>query len=109
MTALPNKAPLTSMQKFFLMLNRVPRIEHLWNEKRRALDVGLLKKELAVMSPGECHMALFFVSIWRGDNKDHGYEPADVIDGFDLVDAVAYIDEPERNLIMEWITDPFWP
>ncbi len=41
-----------------------------------------LEEELAVMSPGECHMARFFASLWLHDNH---YD-------FDLVSAHPEID-----------------
>ncbi|MDH5327687.1 MAG: hypothetical protein OEY58_19710 [Gammaproteobacteria bacterium] len=87
-------------QLFFLMLYRVPRIDHLWDVKSKSLDVELFEREIAVMSPGEVHIAKFFASVWFHSNKRYG---------FDLVDAVSSLDDPERELIREWIADPFWP
>jgi len=89
-----------SQERFFIMLEQVPRIKHLWNQKKKELDINNFEVALGVMATGEIHMAKFFVSLWFNDNKRYG---------FDLVDAVSSIDAQERALICEWIADPFWP
>lgn len=85
---------------FFDLLDRVPRIAHLWDRNKRALKVELFEAELGVMSSGEVHLAKFFVSLWFHTNKRYG---------FDLVDAVSTLDRGERQVIMDWIDNPFWP
>ncbi|MDH5327637.1 MAG: WGR domain-containing protein [Gammaproteobacteria bacterium] len=87
-------------KEFFLMLERVPRISHLWDIEKKALKVELFEAELGVMSSGEVHLAKFFASLWFHNNQRYG---------FDLVDAISALDGPERELIREWISDPFWP
>ena len=89
-----------SQKRFFEMLKQVPRIKHLWSEEKKEIILDVFEKELSVMSPGEVYMAKFFASVWFGDNRRYG---------FDLVDAVASIDMPERKLIIDWIANPFWP
>lgn len=90
-----------NVEDFFLMLEQVPRISHLWDRKRRELNVDLFEKELAVMSSGEVYMAKFFASLWFNDNKRYG---------FDLVDpAVSSLTPDERLLIVNWVANPFWP
>lgn len=89
-----------SHQRFYALLDQVPRICHLWDREARELKVELFERELGVMSPGEAYMAKFFAAVWFGDSKRYG---------FDLVDAVSRIDPPERQLIIGWIADPFWP
>lgn len=89
-----------SHERFFKMLDRVPRIKHLWNKNRGEIDIKKFEAELGVMSHGEVHMAKFFAALWFHDNQRYG---------FDLIDAVARIDTPERALIVEWIANPFWP
>ena len=88
------------MQRFFGMLDRVPRIKHLWDKDKRELNIELFERELGVMSHGEVHMAKFFAALWLHNNTRYG---------FDLIDAVSSIDAAERKLIIEWISDPFWP
>ena len=89
-----------SQQRFFNMLNQVPRIKSLWDEQKRELKIDGFEDEVWFMSPGEQAMAKFFASLWFHNNDKYG---------FDLVDAIAFIDPPERKLIMDWIEDPFWP
>lgn len=89
-----------SQKKFFELLEQVPRIKHLWDKHSRSLNIELFERELGVMSSGEVCMAKFFASVWFGNNERYG---------FDFVDAVAWIDTPERKLIVEWVRDPFWP
>lgn len=89
-----------SYERFFKMLEQVPRMRYLWDRQKAELLVDLFEIELGVMSSGEVHMAKFFAAIWFGDNKRYG---------FDLIDAVAFIDPPEKQLIINWMADPFWP
>jgi hypothetical protein len=89
-----------SYDKFFNMLNKVPRLVDLWDKEKEEMNIPLFEKELNVMSSGEVQMAKFFAAVWLGDNTKYG---------FDLVDAVGRIDPRETNLIMNWMRAPFWP
>lgn len=89
-----------SRERFYKMLDQVPRICHLWDRERHELKVDLFEKELGVMSTGEVHMAKFLAALWFNNNSRYG---------FDLVDAVSSIDHNERRIIAEWAIDPFWP
>jgi hypothetical protein len=89
-----------SYDKFFNMLNKVPRLVDLWDKEKEEMNIPLFEKELNVMSSGEVQMAKFFAAVWLGDNTKYG---------FDLVDAVGRIDAKETNLIMNWMRAPFWP
>lgn len=86
--------------RFFTMLDQVPRIKNLWDKQKKELKVDLFESELNVMSSGEVQMAKFFASLWFHDNSRYG---------FDLVDAISTIDPEERYLIIEWVANPFWP
>lgn len=89
-----------SHERFFKMLDRVPRIKHLWNKHNGKIDQKAFEAELSVMSSGEVQIAKFLASLWFHDNTRYG---------FDLVDAVASIDENEKKLIIDWMSNPFWP
>jgi hypothetical protein len=89
-----------SQERFFEMLKRVPTINLLWDEEKKEIDVDRFELALGVMSSGERHMALFFASIWFHSNRRYG---------FDLVDAVQCVGLHDRDMIIEWITDPFYP
>lgn len=89
-----------SQKKFFNLLNRVPRIKDLWDEKSGSLNTERFESQLCVMGPGEIHIAKFFAAVWFNDNSRYG---------FDLIDAVARLDVNERDLIINWMNNPFWP
>ena len=83
------------------MLNRVPRLSQIWDKKKSVILKDVFWEEFSVMSPAERHMALFFASLWIGSNDNEYF--------FDLVDAIACVDLPERKIIVDWVSDPFWP
>jgi hypothetical protein len=89
-----------SQDRFFTLLDRVPRITHLWDRDERELNMALFDRSLDVMSPSECHLARFFVAVWFGDSRRYG---------FDFVDAVSRLDANGRQILMDWLSDPFWP
>jgi len=91
-----------SHDRFFKMLENVPRIAPIWDQKNRSMNCDLYAHELGVMSSGEVQMAKFFASLWNNNNNVAEAE-------FDLIYAVAFISSSERALIMGWIADPFWP
>lgn len=92
-----------SQERFFSMLERVPRIRHLW-ARERGLRSDLFESELGVLSQGEAHMARFFISVWWNGNRN-----CPEAWRFDLVDALSSIDPEHAELIAEWMKNPFWP
>ena len=96
-----DRKKMNSKTRFFELLNQVPRIQHLWDPKGNgSLIPDIFEKELGVMSSGESEMAKFFAAVWFHDNSRYG---------FDVVDAMARVDIEHRELIANWIIDPFWP
>lgn len=89
-----------SYQKFFEMLERVPKLEHLWDKDNNVLLDDDFVASLGVMSSGEVFLAQFFASVWFGNNQRYG---------FDFVHAVGVLDESKRVIIQEWLANPFWP
>jgi len=89
-----------SHDKFFNMLNKVPRLVDLWDKEKEEMHETLFDAELNTLSSGEVQMAKFFAAVWLGNNTKYG---------FDLVDAVKQVDAAEKDLIMEWVRAPFWP
>ena len=51
-----------SRELFYEMLDKAPRIDHLWDREKNVLNIELFEKELGVMSSGEVHLAKFFAS-----------------------------------------------
>lgn len=90
---------MNNYDRFFEMLNQIPRIQKIWNKNTKKMDVPLFEKELKLMSSGECHMARFMAGVWLGRNT---YE-------FDLIEAIAILDLPCKRIISDWIAEPFFP
>jgi len=91
---------MSSRDRFFMLLERVPRSAALWDKDSNSLNIEAFEQALGVMSQGEVQMAKFFASVWFNTNDQYG---------FDVVDAVAHVDVEDRKLIAEWISAPFWP
>ena len=91
---------MNSNDKFFNLLEQVPRSAALWDKAAKSLNTDAFERALGGMSHGEVHMAKFFAAVWFNNNEQYG---------FDIVDAVSCIDAEDRKLIAEWITNPFWP
>ncbi|MEY4922808.1 MAG: hypothetical protein RLY17_1525 [Pseudomonadota bacterium] len=84
--------------RFASMVSEYPRLERYWNWQERNCCIDALIKDCGAMSLGERQLALFFLSVWEGCNRE-----------FDFVDAAAVLDKKERQLIANWLFDPFWP
>ncbi len=91
---------MNNYDRFFAMVSCVPQIAKLWNPLTKQLNAEDFENALGVLSSGEVHMAKFFASVWFHHN--HKY-------GFDLVDAVARVDIQHRQLIIDWVENPFYP
>jgi len=89
-----------SQDKFFNMLNKMPRLVGLWDKEKEEMNVSVFEAELNVLSSGEVQMALFFAAVWSGNNTKYG---------FDVVYALKQVGTRETNLILEWMCAPFWP
>ncbi len=53
---------------------------------------------MRLMSHGECVLAKFFLFVWTQNNH-----------AFDIVEAASVLDQPDRQVIIDWLTNPFWP
>ncbi len=89
-----------SYEKFYKMLDKVPRLSLLWDRDKNKLNADLFESELAVMSSQEVAMAKFFASLWFHNNSKYG---------FDVADEISSLDQEFRNLIANWCAKPFWP
>lgn len=92
----------TEQLRFYNLVSTYPRISGLWNWEEKALDLDALNKELSVMSGGEFVLTRFFSCLWYG----HGQTK---LPPFDIVSEISRLDDRERNLIAEWVANPFWP
>ncbi|MEQ1545986.1 MAG: hypothetical protein HOO93_05510 [Methyloglobulus sp.] len=89
-----------SYANFFEMLEREPKLKHLWDKENKTLLENDFAAALGVMSSGEVYLAQFFASVWFGNNQRYG---------FDFVSAIGKLDSDKRLIIAEWLKNPFWP
>ena len=87
-------------QRFFNMLMPFHRFRNHWNQLDQSLDIEGLEEDLKLMSSGERHIAKFFASIWLNDSERFP---------FDLMQAVRTLDNRFRQVIINWLEDPFYP
>lgn len=100
MPVTPGHFTLTPEQRQFKqMLDRYPRFIAYWDFNDRSVDLDAVNREIGVMSSGEQLMLQFFVSVWCGDNEL----------GFDLIDAAKSLDDSDRKVIVDWLTNPVFP
>lgn len=86
--------------RFFNMLMPFHRFRHHWNQLDQSLDIESFEEDLGLMSSGEQHIAKFFASIWLKDNERFP---------FDLMKAVGTLDNRFKQIIIDWLKDPFYP
>lgn len=84
--------------RFVTMVAGYPRLSGYWDFDQRICHESELRKALNVMSSGEQHLARFFLGLWNGNDE-----------GFYMLDAVSDFDHQERQLLIDWLRDPFWP
>lgn len=89
-----------SHKRFFDMLDKAPELAHLWDHEDKSLHVELFEQTLGTMSHGKALMARFYSAVWFGNDRRYP---------FDVVDAVTVLDPEFRQIIIDWIADPFWP
>ncbi len=87
-------------EKFFQVLNQFERFAHHWDQEGRTLNVDQFEQDLKLMSSGERHIAKFLASVWLNDNEHFP---------FNLMEAMYVLDYQYRQVIIDWITDPFYP
>ena len=95
---------LTALQeRFAQMLEQVPHIDllSLWDFEQTT--PGYVPEDvehfLGVASEGEVLLCRFALGVWTGKNEFD----------FDLFEAVKTLGPEYRGIIVEWLTDPFWP
>ena len=84
--------------KFKQLLEHFPRLVPYWNWDECECAYDDLKASMGIMSHGEKVVAQFLLSIWTHKNHD-----------FDILEAASTLDSNARQLITDWLSDPFWP
>ena len=91
---------ISEYKKFYNMIDRFPRVAYLWDRKSHNLDVDAFENDLGVMSSGEVFMAKFFASVWFNRNERYG---------FDIIDRWWVLDQDSKQIVLDWLADPFYP
>lgn len=84
--------------RFADLLAPYSRFSGYWDFEQRECREDALRSGLHAMSRSERQLALFFLSLWTGQDE-----------GFDMLEAASVLDGRERKLLIGWLTDPFWP
>jgi len=87
-----------SQARFALLIEPFPWLSKYWNWKNKECDIDTLKDAMCVMSHGERILAQFYLSVWT-------HNPY----GFDLLEAASILDQEDRQIISNWLSEPFWP
>ena len=90
---------ITLDDRFARLLDAAPLARPYWDLIRRQCDADALRRDLRAWSHGERIMALFVLSVWRGE-----VEP-----DLDLLDVAAVLDRGNRAVVADWLLAPFWP
>ncbi|WP_143706514.1 hypothetical protein [Xenorhabdus innexi] len=85
--------------KFYTMISSYPRISIFWDWQICEIDFYLWERDKDTLSIGEKALAQFFISVWTKNSK---WE-------FDFTEAGLFLGKEERQLIANWILEPFWP
>ena len=81
---------------FALMIEPFPRLSAYWNWEHRTCDTEALDDAMGIMSHGERILAQFFLSLWTHNSR-----------GFDMFEAASVLDQEWRQVIVDWLADPF--
>jgi len=87
-------------QQFYVMLNQVPWLAPYWDQNTDSMKVEKFENMLGVWSSSEVALAQFFAAVWNHNSQKYG---------FDVVDIASKLDPVHRQLIAEWIANPFYP
>jgi len=100
MTVTPGHFTLSAEQRQFkLMLDPYPHFAPYWNFDTRECDSERLREALGSLSHGEAIMARFLCGVWLGENT---------LD-FDLIEATRSLDDTQRQVIIDWLSNPAFP
>lgn len=86
--------------KYYLWIDKyMPYLMHLFDFKKREVNIDRAKAYVESASDGEAIMARFAIGIWCRD---------DILD-FNFIDAIRTLDEDNVLVITNWMKHPFWP
>ena len=84
--------------RFVEMVQAHPELAGYWDFETWSLQVKRVDEDFGVLSSGQQILMPFFMSVWFGRNKD-----------FDITRAAGVLDNSNKQIIADWLLDPFWP
>lgn len=92
---------MTDIERFFLVVNQFDYLKPYWDQVNLEIRVDKIKEDLSLLSTGERMLLCFLASVWNWS----------VIDGlkFDVVVAMSILDGEHRQVVIDWINNPYWP
>ena len=92
---------MSDMKKFFSVINQFDYLKKYWDQSKHEIRKTKIREDLSQLSTGERMLLCFLASVWNWS----------VIDElkFDVVVAMSILDGEHRQVIIDWINDPYWP
>lgn len=82
--------------QFQNMIEQYPSLAPYWDFEKR--EVKVKTADDLPLSSGEKILMTFFLSVWFGRNVN-----------FDITRAAGVLSTENKQVIAEWLLDPFWP
>ncbi|OWS75439.1 hypothetical protein CBW22_12020 [Pantoea sp. VS1] len=89
---------ISSEQRFYEMISNYPWAIPLWDREARIMNTEAVDRFNASANRQEKTLQHFFSSVWLGEGTD-----------FNIADAASVLIRQDRNMIVDWFLDPFWP
>lgn len=89
---------VSNEQRFYDMVSAYSWAIPLWDKEARIMNIEAVDRFRASANGEEKSLLHFFSSVWLGGGTD-----------FDIIDAASVLDRQDRNMIVDWFLDPFWP
>jgi len=89
---------VSNEQRFYDMVSAYPWAIPLWDKEARIMNIGAVECFRASANREQNCLLHFFSSVWLGDGTE-----------FDITDAANVLNRQDRNMIVDWFLDPFWP
>lgn len=91
----------TDREKFYKVINQFDCLRSFWDQDNHQIRKNELIQAMGLMSSGEKRLACFMATVWF--HSDRAEFP------FSLVESMHILDGPHRQVIVDWINDPYWP
>lgn len=92
---------MNDKERFFAVINQFDYLKPYWDQASCEIKNYKIKEDLSVLSTGERMLLCFLASVWNWSE----------IEGlkFDVVVAMSVLDGKHKQVVIDWINDPYWP